>query len=54
LKNEAIWLPSVKVTLCIYELNDSYKWGKLLLKVLHYNIGLFPKKQTNCVTFYVM
>ncbi len=27
-------------------------WGKLLLKVRHYNIALLPKKVTNYVTFY--
>ncbi len=25
-------------------------WGKLLLKVMHYNIALLPKKVTNYVT----
>ncbi len=25
-------------------------WGKLLLKVMHYNIVLLPKKVTNYVT----
>ncbi len=25
-------------------------WGKLLLKVMHYNIELLPKKVTNYVT----
>ncbi len=25
-------------------------WGKLLLKVMHYNIALLPKKVTNFVT----
>ncbi len=25
-------------------------WGKLLLKVMHYNIALLPKKETNYVT----
>ncbi len=25
-------------------------WGKLLLKVMHYNITFLPKKVTNCVT----
>ncbi len=26
-------------------------WGKLLLKVMHYNIALLHKKVTNCVTY---
>ncbi len=26
-------------------------WGKLLLKVMHYNIALLPKKVTNYVTY---
>ncbi len=26
-------------------------WGKLLLKVMHYNIALLPKKVTNYVTW---
>ncbi len=25
-------------------------WGKLLLKVIHYNIALLPKKVTNYIT----
>ncbi len=25
-------------------------WGKLLLKVMHYNIALLPKKVTNYIT----
>ncbi len=27
-------------------------WGKLLLKVMRYNIAILPKKVTNYVTFY--
>ncbi len=34
------------VKCCIYE----QCWGKLLLKVMHYNIALLPKKVTNYVT----
>ncbi len=29
---------------------DRKCWGKLLLKVMHYNIALLPKKVTNYVT----
>ncbi len=32
-------------------LNEVQCWGKLLLKVMHYNIALLPKKVTNYVTF---
>ncbi len=31
-------------------LRFSQCWGKLLLKVMHYNIALLPKKVTNYVT----
>ncbi len=39
-----------------YKLNsncydDTQCWGKLLLKVMHYNIALLPKKVTNYVTY---
>ncbi len=30
--------------------SDNQCWGKLLLKVMHYNIALLPKKVTNYVT----
>ncbi len=30
---------------------ESQCWGKLLLKVMHYNIALLPKKVTNYVSF---
>ncbi len=30
--------------------NDNQCWGKLLLKVMHYNIALLSKKVTNYVT----
>ncbi len=29
---------------------DNQCWGKLLLKVMHYNIALLPKKVTNYIT----
>ncbi len=29
-------------------------WGKLLLKVMHYNIALLPKKATNYVLSYFL
>ncbi len=29
---------------------DCQCWGKLLLKVMHYNIALLPKKVTNYIT----
>ncbi len=31
-------------------LDNRQCWGKLLLKVMHYNIALLPKKITNYVT----
>ncbi len=31
-------------------MNHHQCWGKLLLKVMHYNIALLPKKVTNYVT----
>ncbi len=30
----------------------TYSVGESYLKVMHYNIALFPKKVTNYVTFY--
>ncbi len=32
------------------EYKDKQCWGKLLLKVMYYNIALLPKKLTNYVT----
>ncbi len=32
------------------QMMDQQCWGKLLLKVTHYNIALLPKKVTNYVT----
>ncbi len=32
------------------EVSERQCWGKLLLKVMHYNIALLPKKVTNYVT----
>ncbi len=28
-------------------------WGKLLLKVMHYNIALLPKKVTNYISYFL-
>ncbi len=40
-----------KLNLTIEHLgSDEQCWGKLLLKVMHYNIALLPKKVTNYVT----
>ncbi len=35
----------------INKTNQNQCWGKLLLKVMHYNIALLPKKVTNYVTW---
>ncbi len=32
------------------DIGNNQCWGKLLLKVMHYNIALLPKKVTNYVT----
>ncbi len=45
-------IPALRGVAARFETSHAYVqcWGKLLLKVMHYNIALLPKKVTNYIT----
>jgi len=40
------------LTLFLYKRANKQCWGKLLLKVIQYNIKLLPIELTNCITYF--